>query len=93
MNKTQEPNAVYKETFEIFEKLNSTNKNAVCMAIQGIYLSQKNTEAACGKAQKDNRGFHGKLSRRTDLAGTTGHRTRTEPSDDAQRTEGKYVRK
>lgn len=54
MNKTQEPNAVYKETFEIFEKLNSTNKNAVCMAIQGIYLSQKNTEAACGKAQKDN---------------------------------------
>lgn len=52
MNKTQNTNAMLKETFEIFEKLNSANKNAVYMTVQGIYMSQKNTEAACEKSQK-----------------------------------------
>ena len=53
MNKTQDSNTVIKETLEMFEKLNSTNKNAVCMTIQGIYMSQKNTEAVCRNMQQN----------------------------------------
>ena len=54
MNKTQDSNTVIKETLEMFEKLKSTNKNAVYMTIQGIYMSQKNTEAVCKNMQQNN---------------------------------------
>ena len=49
MNKPND--SIEKEFQELYEKMNTKNKNLISLVIQGIYQSQKNTEAeAMGKS-------------------------------------------
>ena len=47
-------NHIPTETLEMLEKLNSANKNAVVMTIQGIYMAQKNMENLFNEKNKKN---------------------------------------
>lgn len=44
MNTNSNETVIPEKELEMLKKLNSANKNAVIMTIQGIYLAQKNTE-------------------------------------------------
>ena len=43
-----------KETVDMYHKLNSENQSTAFLVIQSMLTSQKNTEAAFEKAQKEN---------------------------------------
>lgn len=42
-----------KETADMYYKLNSENQAMAYLVIQGMLASQKNTEIACSKADKE----------------------------------------
>ena len=51
MNKPNE--SIEKEFQELYEKMNSKNKNLISLVIQGIYQSQKNTEVEVTRKSAD----------------------------------------
>lgn len=53
MNKKEASDKI-KETVDMYQKLNSGNQSTAYLVIQSMLASQKNTEAVCGKTQKDN---------------------------------------
>ena len=53
MNKKEVSDKI-KETVDMYHKLNSENQSTAFLVIQSMLTSQKNTEAAFEKSQKEN---------------------------------------